>query len=260
MRRLSAEAFLLEVVDLHDCDRIVTFLTAEWGRKRGVSRGARTKYSRFAGQLQLLAKVDIGWFEKEGRDLVRIESVELIRPCRGVLETLEGILMVSYFAEHLGTFAQENEDCTDLMRLLERSLGWLEDGTDPELVARYFEVWVLRLAGIFPVPRGCTCCGGDLLEKGAVLTRSSDELLCSDCGRGAGGGGATSVSRAALTFLRATARHTPADLGPEWSQALVLDEVEKLAARVRVSFLQQELRSYEVMQQTLQRQREMAKV
>ena len=68
------------------------------------------------------------------------------------------------------------------------------------------------------------------------------------------------MSRAALTFLRATARHTPADLGPEWSQALVLDEVEKLAARVRVSFLQQELRSYEVMQQTLQRQREMAKV
>ena len=101
MRILSGEAILLDAIDLHERDRVVTFLTAEWGRKRGVARGARAKYSRFAGQLQPLSKVAVRWFEKEGRDLVRIESVELIEPCRALLEDLDGILLASYLAEHL---------------------------------------------------------------------------------------------------------------------------------------------------------------
>ena len=90
---LSGEAIPLDAIDLHERDRIVTFLTAEWGRKRGVARGARAKYSRFAGQLQPLSKVAARWFEKEGRELVRIESVELIAPCRALLEDLDGILL-----------------------------------------------------------------------------------------------------------------------------------------------------------------------
>ena len=49
------------MTDLQDRDRIVTFLTPEYGLKRGVARGARRKYSRYAGQLQLLAKVELTW-------------------------------------------------------------------------------------------------------------------------------------------------------------------------------------------------------
>jgi DNA repair protein RecO (recombination protein O) len=57
---LASEALLLDVAELHDRDRIVTFLTREHGKKRGVAQGARRKYSRFAGQLQPLAKVHLG--------------------------------------------------------------------------------------------------------------------------------------------------------------------------------------------------------
>ena len=62
----SAEALLLDAFDLQDGDRIVTFLTRDRGKVRGVAKGAKRKYSRFAGQLQPLAKVKVTWFEKEG--------------------------------------------------------------------------------------------------------------------------------------------------------------------------------------------------
>jgi len=52
MRILTAAALVLDVFDLHERDRIVAYLTAEHGQRRGVARGARTKFSRFAGQLQ----------------------------------------------------------------------------------------------------------------------------------------------------------------------------------------------------------------
>ena len=76
----SAEAILLDVYDLHENDRIVTMLSPAHGKVRGVARGARRKYSRFAGSLQPLAKAKVTWFLKEGRDLARISGVELIRP------------------------------------------------------------------------------------------------------------------------------------------------------------------------------------
>src|SRR5690349_21390716 len=106
----SAEAILLDVLDLHDKDRIVTFLTRERGKKKGVAQGARAKHSRFGGQLQPLAKVQITWFEKEGRELGRLSSVELVRPAQKLLEDLDGILLGSYLADHLLEFAQEDED------------------------------------------------------------------------------------------------------------------------------------------------------
>ena len=57
VRTFSGEALILDVFDLQEKDRIVTLLTRERGKKKGVAPGARRKYSRFAGQLQPLAKV-----------------------------------------------------------------------------------------------------------------------------------------------------------------------------------------------------------
>src|SRR6266496_1260972 len=92
----TTEALILDVRDLHDRDRIVTFLTREFGKKKGVAKGARLKHSRFGGQLQPLAKVQVTWFEKEGSELGRISSVDLVRPAHRLQSDLEGILLGSY--------------------------------------------------------------------------------------------------------------------------------------------------------------------
>ena len=138
--------------DLHDRDRIVVFLTREHGKKSGVARGSRTRHSRFAGQLQPLGKVQVTWFAKEGSDLVRISSVELVRPVHRLQEDLEGILLCTYLADHMLEFAQEDEGSDLLYRLLDSTLEALLEGVDRDLAARYFESWVLRLGGIFPAP------------------------------------------------------------------------------------------------------------
>ena len=178
---LSAKALILDVFNLQERDRIVAFLTAEHGAKRGVARGSRTKYSRFAGQLQPLAKVAVSWFEKDGRDLVRITDVALIRPAAALQEDLEGILLGSYLAEHMKEFAQEGEPSEKLFRLLDSTLEALLAGVDRNLAARYYEVWMLRLCGIFPVPRECPLCGRPYGGR-AVLMESEAALVCRRCG------------------------------------------------------------------------------
>jgi len=249
MHLFTAEALILDVFDIHDRDRIVTFLTREQGKKRGVARGARTKHSRFAGQLQLLARVSVTWFEKEVRDLARISSVELVRPAHRLHADLDGILTGCYLADHGLEFAQENEASELLFRLLDSTTEALLEGVDRDLAARYFEAWVLRLAGIFPPPQTCTACGAPL-GGGAVLPAGGDALVCADCGGHRERAGGFRVGPETVAFLRRIGREPLPAVAAEPPAPAVLRQVEALAARVRRQFLQRELRSYDVIQKT----------
>ena len=247
MRRLSAEARLLDVVDLHDSDRIVTFLSPDWGKKRGVAKGAKRKFSRFGGQLQLLSKAVVGWFEKEHTELVRIESVELVEAPGELFEDLEGILIGSYMAEHLREFTQENEDSRLYCRLLESTLQAMAEGVPRNLALRYFETWVLRLAGIFAPPDECAYCGKPISDEGATLSSLGEGMSCEDCVPR--GSGVLTLGAGSVAFLRHSAATPLSRLSPP--SPTVLDEIERVCRRVRRGFLDHELRSYDVMKSTL---------
>lgn len=244
---MTAEALILDVRDLHDRDRIVTFLTREHGKTSGVAKGARVKHSRFGGQLQPLAKVQVTWFQKEGQDLGRISSVELVRTAHLLQTDLEGILLGTYLADHMLEFAQEGESADHFYRLLDSTLQALLAGVDRDLAARYFESWILRLAGVFPAPHACPECGSPYPPEGAMLPRSGEMLLCLDCGGPSG----FAVSPAMLELLRRIGRESLPAVAERAPSPALLRQIEDLCAQVRRHFLQHELRSYDVIQRTL---------
>lgn len=248
MRFHQSEALLLDVAPLGDADRVVTFLTREQGRKRGVARGARRRYSRHSGQLQLLSKADVQWLEKEGRELARLTRVELVRPADRLLADLEGILVGSVLAESAGVFAPEDEPSELVYRLLDSTVEALLGGVDRGLALRYFESWILRLSGIFPPPEQCPSCGR-AIEETAVLAGAGEALLCGDCGRGEMEG--LRVGAAVLAFLRRIGREPLRRLAAEPPPAAVLAEVGRVAGAVRRRFLQHELKSVLVLERTL---------
>ncbi len=247
MRSFFGEAIILDVFDLHETDRIVTFLTRERGKAKGVARGARRKYSRFAGELQPLARVQVRWFEKEGRELVRIGDVDLVRPAHRLQEDLEGILLGGYLAEHLAEFVQEDEAAELPFRLLDSTVEALLGGVDRDLAARYFEAWVLRLSGIFPPPLECPTCERAMLDRGAVLPAGEDALVCRECA----GAGGLQVAPDVLDFLLRIGRERLVDLARRPPPPAVLRRAEELVREVRRRFLGRELRSYTVMQRSL---------
>jgi DNA repair protein RecO (recombination protein O) len=254
VRTYSGEALILDVFDLHEKDRIVTLLTRERGKKKGVARSARTKYSRFAGQLQPLAKVGVRWFEKEGSDLVRISEVDLLRPAHRMHEDLEGILLGGYMAEHVTELVQEDEGAELPFRLLDSTVEALLAGVDRDVAARYFEAWMLRLAGIFPPPRECPICQRPFDDRGAVLPPVDEALVCPDCAGGAGGRAlGLPVPAGVLGFLNRIGSERLPAIAESPPPEAILRRAEEVAGEVRRRFLGRELRSYGVMQKTLGR-------
>lgn len=244
----SSDAILLDVRELGEVDRLVVFLSRLRGKKRGVAKAARRKYSRFAGQLQPLARCRIGWVEREGAELVRIRELELTATSVRLQRDLEGILIGSYLADQVDALAPENQADDPLFRLLESTLGALEGGIDRDLATRYFEVWVLRLSGVFPAPEICPGCGGELTDP--VLPRGGEGLVCGTCA--AGRGVEVALSPEAVELLRAIGKHSlPATERLGVATQAALRQLEAVAAGIRRHFLERELRSYEVMKRTL---------
>src|SRR3990172_4759202 len=199
----TAEALILRTYKLGEADRIVVFLTRDRGKRRGVARGARRVRSRFLGALESMTRGRVLYFEREHRDLVRLEEVEVLRsPLAG--RGHDALGHVGYFAELLDEWAPEGHPNEKLFRLRASVVDALTAGTPFDRLARYFEYWLLRLEGVYPSLTACPRCAAGLGD-GAVVAAHDRVFVCRRCGAGSGQrGGALSAD--ALAFLRAVAR------------------------------------------------------
>jgi DNA repair protein RecO (recombination protein O) len=183
MPAYTTDALILRTYKLGESDRIVVFLTRDRGKKRGVAKNARQSRRRFGGALEPLTCGRVGYVERERRDLVHLEYVEIVRsplsafragPPRqpgsprqprnpgdpGIRlgpgnrrDTDAGNAValgyVGYFAELIDEWAQEADPNENLFRLGASMTDALSAGVPVEPLARYFEYWLLRLQGVY---------------------------------------------------------------------------------------------------------------
>jgi DNA repair protein RecO (recombination protein O) len=145
----SCEAITLRTYPFAEANKIVVFLTREYGLLRGVAYGARKSKSRFGASLEPLTHVRLAFKRKEHQELAVIENCEIIRALPAYELSWEENLHFGYFAELLVEFGREQIESQKLFRL---SLAVLEAVREVpiSLLARYFEFWILRLEGVLP--------------------------------------------------------------------------------------------------------------
>src|SRR3954447_22134620 len=202
----TSEALILRTYKLGESDRIVVFLIRDRGKKRGVAKGARKAKSKFIGALEPMTRAGVAYYEREQRDLVRINYVEL---ARSPLSAASGDALghVGYFAELIDEWAPEAHADERLYRLGSAVTDAIAGGVPVEPLARYFEYWILRLQGVYPALGSCPGCG-EPLAAGAVMPAADDIFVCRVCAPA--GGCAIGVD--ALRFLKAAGATAPDSL------------------------------------------------
>ena len=208
----TSDALILRTYKLGEADRIVVFLTKDRGKKRGVAKGARRPRSRFVGALEPLTRAGVAYYERELRDLVRINYVEPVQSAmaatgRGDDDDL-ALGHVGYFAELIDEWAPEAHADERLYRLGASVVDALAAGAAVDRLARYFEFWLLRLQGVYPSLSACPHCAGSF-DGGAVMAPRDDRYVCRRCAPSPAG---TVLSIDALKFLRAAASAAPDSL------------------------------------------------
>lgn len=178
---LTAEGFVLRVQSLGEADKIVTFLSREEGKMRGVARSARKSRRRFGSSLEPWSRVRLTLFEKEGMDLARIDGCDLLESAYRLQENLETAYLLAYMAEISDLFSRERQAEPHYYRLLVSLLAALKAGLPLATAGRYFEVWTLRLHGLLPDRAGCGSCAAPLGTAGGVFQAASGQILCRRC-------------------------------------------------------------------------------
>jgi DNA repair protein RecO (recombination protein O) len=244
VRLQTSESFILATYALRETDRIVSFLTRDSGKKRGVARGARRPRSSFSGALEPMTEARIVYFEKEGRELVSLNAVDPIRPSFALSKDLDRALLLSALAESLETFVSESEPAEPFYRLARHAMDALFTGAPAELVAAYFDVWILKLSGLFPSPRECAGCGRGLDPGEALLfDEARPGFVGAECIRGE----ALRLSSDARATLAA---FLSGPLDPA-ARPKGLNEIARVSRLARRHFLGHELKSQRVLSEVL---------
>lgn len=177
----ETEAIVLRTYRLGEADKIASLLTRQLGRLRAVAQGALRPKSRYGGTLEPLSYVRLWIFERENRDLLRLNSVEIIESFFDMQRDFRVQLAAQYLAEVAERLLPEREVNERVFRLLLAVLRALKHSGEVTRPLLYFDYWMLRLEGFLPDFETCAACGRALGEGGGYYSRGSETLLCRDC-------------------------------------------------------------------------------
>jgi DNA repair protein RecO (recombination protein O) len=238
----KSDALILRTYKLGEADRIVVFLTRDRGKKRGVAKGARRARSRYVGALEPMTRGEVAYYEREQRDLVRLNYVDPVRS--PLAATGDALGYVGYFAELIDEWAPEAHADERLFRLGASMIDALAGGAPVDKLARYFEYWLLRLQGVYPA-LACFDCAG-VLTAGALMPPRTHMFVCKRC---APSGGGTEVSAGAIRFLASAGATAPERLEQLSLSASASRELETAHRRLINLHLEKELKSARVLRE-----------
>jgi DNA repair protein RecO (recombination protein O) len=244
-RLYRLEAIIIRRRDWGEADRLLTLYSRERGKLQAVAKGVRKPASRKSGHVELFTRAKLLLARTRSIDI--ITQAETIEAYRSLRESLERSTLAHYFAELLDRFTGEAEPDQALFDLLDAALLWLCEDVDLNLVARYYELRLLELAGFRPQLHHCPQCRKELEPVDSFFSPLSGGVLCPTCG--AGRQEATQLSLRAFKVLRYGQTR-------DWSHFRRLrltpplqEEVERILRRYLVYVLEQRLKSVEFLQQ-----------
>ena len=177
----ESEAIVLRSFPLGEGDRLVSFLDRQWGRQRGVAKGARLPKSRFGSTLELLSHIRIWYFERENRDLVRINQCELIESFIDVQGDYQAGVALALLSEITEAILGEHEAADPQYRLILLTAKAIRKyGPSPTVIA-YFSLWTARLGGWLGSLDRCTRCGREVKGEILYVSPGSAALCCERC-------------------------------------------------------------------------------
>jgi DNA repair protein RecO (recombination protein O) len=179
-------ALVLRATDFGESDRIVSFFTRDFGQLRGVAKGAKRSLKRFVGSLEILAYVNLRFFEKKTSDLVRVEAAGLRAQFPGIRADLDKLAEACLLSEIVATGSGEREAHPQLfdtllrgLALIDRLPAWEDDGPG---VSRLLESRVLSLLGFEPELKACVRCRKPLdAIRRAAFSVARGGVVCERC-------------------------------------------------------------------------------
>jgi len=178
MIQRRSEAIVLRTWPFHESDLIVSLLTREQGKVKGIARAALKSRKRFGGALEPMTHVRAHYAEKPRQDLVRLDSFDILRSPLSTAMDHARLAALQFIAEVLDEAMPEHGPDDAIFRLTLTVMEEVQVGR-VWLPVTYFALWITRLMGFMPSLTACAVCGESLAGRAAFYDISADGVTCS---------------------------------------------------------------------------------
>jgi DNA repair protein RecO (recombination protein O) len=215
----ESEAIVLRTYPLRESDLLVTLFTRIEGKIKGVARAAMKSRRRFGGALEPMTYVRAVYDVREGQELVRLDSCEVIQSPMATEVSYARVTALAHVAELLDELMPDREASDAVFRL---SLAVLHEmrGAIVWMPLTYFDLWMTRLMGFLPDLSECLVCGRVLDESRAFYHALVDGLVCIDDKRIASSELSSESRKIAAQMLRSRVSEFA---GIDWPKAVAAD-------------------------------------
>jgi DNA repair protein RecO (recombination protein O) len=172
-----SEAIVLRTYPLREADLLVTLFTRAEGKVKGVAKSAKRSRKRFGGALEPLTCVRAYWQDREGSELARLDSCDVLMSPLSAAVDYERAVALAHVAEMLDELMPDREANDSIFRLAWGVLQALELGPI-WIPVTYFDLWMVRLMGFLPPLDECIECGEALDGRPAYFHALRDGLVC----------------------------------------------------------------------------------
>ncbi|HEY4312600.1 MAG TPA: DNA repair protein RecO [Pirellulales bacterium] len=179
-------ALVLRAVEFSETSSVVTLFTRDFGKIRGLAKGARRPKGPFESALDLLSLCRLVFLRKSSEALDLLTEAKLERRYRPANRDLSSLYAGYYVAELLNELTDDADPHPDLFDAADNTLVRLMEGHAPvDVVLLRFELNALRMLGHQPALAQCAECGKDLAARGRVaFGQLAGGVLCEACRRG----------------------------------------------------------------------------
>ncbi len=230
-----------------ESDKIVTFLTKDYGKVTGIAKGAKRSQRRFVNVLEPFTHIQLRFRPSRpthSDELAFIFSCDLLQSFRGPSRDLQRFALASYCSELIDVMVTGQEAGHETYTLLLDSLHGLErpEPISPAFLPT-FELLLLTYTGYAPHLSDCQQCGRAVEETAEpwVFSPGQGGLLCVRCHER--GGATLTLSSETLRLLAASRHAALTELLAESASLRVAKELRALSSGMLSRHLHRPLKS-----------------
>jgi DNA repair protein RecO (recombination protein O) len=147
-----SETYVLRTYPFRESDLIVSFFTRDQGKLRGSARRARKQKSSFGSGLERLSLVNLSYSQRETRELVSLNSCDLLQSQFELVADFDASVVLDYIAEISDQLLPPHEPNEHFFRLMAATLDHMHGQAQGRVwrALMYFSLWATRLSGFLP--------------------------------------------------------------------------------------------------------------
>jgi DNA repair protein RecO (recombination protein O) len=234
---------VLSAMPIGDYDKRLVILTKERGKITAFAKGARKPNSAFLACSQPFSFGEFMLYE--GRNSYNILSVDISNYFEELRKDLEAAYYGLYFCELADYFTNENEDSTEILKLLYQSLRALSQDTIGKQLVRYiFELKILTLNGEAPAVFECVKCKA--VDEEFYFNSNSGGIVCKSCAKSVTN--SVKVSNSTLYTMQYIITSTIEKLYTFTVSQEVLYELKKCLDSYQILFIDRKMKSLELLE------------